>query len=345
MRKGQNPAKMGLPAYKPKLLGLGLLSYVPSQEGYFAHSLEVLRYQIASIHNSTKEFDLLVFDNGSCPEVQDELRKLQSEGFIHFLILSQYNIGKTGALNWILAALPNEVIGFSDGDVLFRPGWLEKSLEIVRAFPTAGLVSVQPCLFDILKSEGQAHHNFDKDPLYHLFDSFLDPVVVEEYGHGIGLETHDIEELKQKPVKVVEETTTGVRAVIGQSHMQFIMPRDVARRILPLPSNYALFRQETKTINEHIDQLGLVQLTSLETLVYHMGNQLDETARGEIRRRNLDEILRRNHEMRPEPSQPQVRPPKKRAMKALGRLVQIPFFKKTLQRLYNLLFEFFAQSK
>lgn len=211
MRQGQNPAKMGLPAYKPKKMGLGLLSNIPSQEGYFTHSLEVLRYQIASIHNSTKEFDLLVFDNGSCPEVQDELRHLQSEGFIHFLILSQYNLGKTGALNWILAALPNEVIGFSDGDVLFRPGWLEKSLEIVNAFPSVGLVSVQPCLFDILKSEGQAQHRFENDPGYQLSDVFLDPIVVDEYGHGVGLETRKIEELKQKPVQVVEEISTGVR--------------------------------------------------------------------------------------------------------------------------------------
>ena len=345
MRQGQNPAKMGLPAYKPKKMGLGLLSNIPSQEGYFTHSLEVLRYQIASIHNSTKEFDLLVFDNGSCPEVQDELRHLQSEGFIHFLILSQYNLGKTGALNWILAALPNEVIGFSDGDVLFRPGWLEKSLEIVNAFPSVGLVSVQPCLFDILKSEGQAQHRFENDPGYQLSDVFLDPIVVDEYGHGVGLETRKIEELKQKPVQVVEEISTGVRAVIGQSHMQFILPREVARRILPLPSNFALFRQETKKINEHIDNLGLVQLTSLEALVYHMGNQLDETARAEIRRMNLDAILQRSPNRQSALSQSQTRPSKKRAIQALSRMVRIPFFKKTLRRLYNLLFEFFAQTK
>ena len=87
MRQGQNPAKMGLAAYQPKRLGMALLSYIPSQTGYFAQSLEVLRYQIASIHHTTKEFDLLVFDNGSCPEVQEELRRLQSEGLIHFLIL------------------------------------------------------------------------------------------------------------------------------------------------------------------------------------------------------------------------------------------------------------------
>lgn len=71
---------------------------------------------------------MLIFDNGSCPEVQEELRRMQASGFIHFLLLSRFNVGKTGALNWILAALPNELIGFADGDVLFRPGWLEKTM-------------------------------------------------------------------------------------------------------------------------------------------------------------------------------------------------------------------------
>ena len=38
------------------------------------------------------------------------------------------------------------------------------------------------------------------------------------------------------------------------------------------------FERKTKALNAYIDQLGLVQLTSLEAYVYHMGNRLDETA-------------------------------------------------------------------
>ena len=336
---------MGLAAYQPKRLGMALLSYIPSQTGYFSQSLDVLRYQIASIHHTTKEFDLLVFDNGSSPEVQEELLTLQQKGLIHFLILSRFNIGKTGALNWILAALPNEFIGFSDGDVLFRPGWLDKSLEILQAFPTAGLVSVQPCLFDVLKDEAQAQHTFDDNPRYTLFSRLPDPLVVEEYGRGVGLEAEKIEALKQKQVQVVEETRTGVHALIGQSHMQFIMPHSVAHRIRPLPSSHALFREETKKINAFIDELGLVQLTSLEAYVYHMGNRLDETTMNEIHRMNLDAILQRRSVTNYLPSQPQVLPSKKSAMWVLGQLAHIPLFKKTLQRFYNFLFEYYAQEK
>ena len=345
MRQGQNPAKMGLPAYQPKKLGLALLSYIPSQDGYFAHSLEILRYQIASIHHSTRDFDLLVFDNGSCPEVQEALRRLQQDGFIHFLILARFNLGKTGALNWILAALPNEFVGFSDGDVLFRPGWWEKSLEILQAFPSAGLVSAQPCLFDILKGEGQAQHGLENDPACRTYTGLLDPVVVEEYGRGIGLEPANIEALKQKPVQIVEDNRSGVRAVVGPSHMQFILPNAAARRILPLPSAYALFRQETREINVSIDRAGLYQLTTLDAYVYHMGNQLDESISDEIRRMDLDAVLQSGPVTVSTPAQLQVRSSKKGAIQVLNRLARISIFKKTLRRLYNFLFEFYAQVK
>ncbi len=345
MRKGQNPAKMGLQSYQPKRLGIALLSWIPSQDGYFRQALNILKYQIASIHKNTTDFDLLVFDNGSCPEVQDELRNLQKLGLIQFLILSHFNLGKTGALNWILSAMPNELIGFSDGDVLFRPGWLEKTTEIINAFPAVGLVSVQPCLYDILDGKGQAYRNLEHALGLHLSNELLNPAVVDEYGRGVGLDEGKIELLKQNPVQVVEEVGTGVRAVVGQSHMQFVMPREVARQILPLPSALALGRAESKKVNEFIDQLDLLQLTSMEAFVYHMGNQLDKHVLNEIRNMNLDAILQTNNVVKSNSLQFALSPSKKRAIRMLNQVVKVAVFKKIILRLYNFLFEFYGQEK
>ena len=345
MRKGQNPAKMGLQSYQPKRLGIALLSWIPSQDGYFRQALKILKYQIASIHKNTTDFDLLVFDNGSCPEVQDELRNLQKLGLIQFLILSHFNLGKTGALNWILSAMPNELIGFSDGDVLFRPGWSEKTTEIINAFPAVGLVSVQPCLYDILDGKGQAHRNLENAPGLHLSKELLNPAVVDEYGRGVELEEGKIELLKQTPVQVVEEIGTGIRAVVGQSHMQFVMPREIALQILPLPSAMALGRMESKKINEQIDHLGLLQLTSMEAFVYHMGNQLDTHVLNEIRDMNLDAILQQKFVDKSNSPQFALSPSKKRAIRILNQVMKVAVFQKMILRLYNFLFEFYAQEK
>ena len=345
MRQGQNPAKMGLPAYQPKKLGLALLSYIPVQNGYFTQSLDILKYQIASIHRSTQDFDLLVFDNGSCQEVQDELRRLQARGLIHFLVLSSFNLGKTGALNWILAALPNDLIGFADGDVLFRPTWLEKTLEIRQAFPKAGLITAQPCFFDILRGTGQAHLSLANDVRYHLFNQYLNPSDVEEYGRGTGLTAEQILAIKKLPSQMVKEDKSGVCAVIGASHMQFVLSREIARQVIPLPSSFALYRDEDVVLNRNIDAAGYLHLSTLEAYVYHMGNRLDEITMEEILHMGLDEILQHAPATHTVLRQATIKPSKKRAFQVLSRLARIPIFKKTLQRLYNFLFEFFAREK
>jgi glycosyltransferase involved in cell wall biosynthesis len=345
MRQGQNPAKMGFPAYIPKQLGIAVLSYIPSREAYFAQSLEILKYQIASIHHTTREFDLLVFDNGSCLDVQAELQRLQNEGLIHFLILSKYNLGKTGALNWILASLQNELLGFADGDILFRSGWFETSLEILKAFPDAGLISAQPCFFDALRGKGQAHFALQKDSRYKLTSEILNPSAIEEYGQGIGLSSQEIEELKKTFSQVVEEMVSGVRAVIGASHMQFIMPREVARRIIPLPASFALNRDEDIYLNRNVDQAGFLHLSTLKPYIYHMGNRLNDTTMDEIRQMDLDSYLKNSPVRELVIGSMEIGKSKKSAVRFLNTLSRLSFMRKMLQRLYNLLFFYYSQSK
>jgi hypothetical protein len=346
MRQGQNPAKMGLPAYDPKRLGIVILTYIPSREGYFAQALEILKVQIASIHRTTREFDLMVFDNGSCMEVRQELQRLQVDGLIHFLILSRFNLGKTGALNWILAGLQNELIGYADGDVLFRPGWFEKSLEILQAFPGAGMISAQPCFFDALRGKGQAHLALkQEDDRYKITNETLDPSAIEEYGHGIGLSLEEIEDLKKTSNQVIKENKSGVRAVIGASHMQFIMPREVARRVIPLPATFALSPKEDMVLNTNIDQAGFLHLSTLKPYVHHMGNHLDQAFTEEIQQMDLSSILENPLSRQALNTSMDIGKSQQSAVRFLNTMSKLPFMKKTLQRLYNLLFYYYSQLK
>ncbi len=341
MRQGQNPAKLGLHAYQPKKLGMAVLAYIPSQEGYFAQSLDILKLQIASIHRSTEDFDLLVFDNGSCVQVQEELQQMQAKGLISFLILSKHNIGKTGALNWILASMPNELIGYADGDVFFRPGWLGKSIEIFQAFPQAGLVTAQPCLFDILKGSGRAHLTLNDETRYQLSDGLPDAEVVNEYGKGIGLSNKKIDVLLRTPVQLVEDKQSGVSAVIGASHMQFLMRREVARQIVPLPAVYALERDEDVVLNQRIDDAGLCHFSTLKPHVYHMGNRLDQEVLNEAISLGLDEILQ--HPAKADSSNHnQV---KRQAFRFVSWLSRWSVLRNLIRRSYNFLFEYHAQTK
>jgi hypothetical protein len=343
MRQGQNPAKMGLNAYQPRSLGIALLSYIPNQEGFFKNSLEVLKYQIASIHASTKDFDLLVFDNGSCPEVREELRRLSDKGLIGILILSQYNLGKVGAINWLLSAMPNEWICYSDGDMFFRPGWLESSQAVFEAFPAAGLVFAQPTLFDTLRGTGQAYHQLEKDDRYKLSEMIIPAESVKEYVLGFGVSPEIEKSLLETPVPIVEEISSGVRAVISGAHNQFLVRGEVARRIVPLPAKLALSPVEDSAFNRRVDDLGYLQLSTIEPLTFHVGNQLDAWTFREIEKLGLQSVLDSDGE-RSERSLPASYSRSKRTgLSVLKTLSRMRLLDKVLRRLYNLLFEYYAK--
>jgi hypothetical protein len=337
MRLGQNPSKDKLPAYQPPRLGIALLAYVPSPAGYFEHVVEILKYQIASLHHATRmDFDLLVFDNGSCGEVRSELQALHADGWIDFLVSSHHNLGKIGAINWILAALPHEWICYADSDVLFRPGWIENSLKILEAFPAAGMISAQPCLDDVLRGSGSAHLGLSGDPRFQIETRLLDRQVIAEYALGVGLSAERTAQLQETHFAVATRLDRGVQAVLGASHMQFLMPREVAHQMVPLPTTYGLGREEDRNLDRKVDQAGYLHLSTPEAYVWHMGNVPDEKTLGEVQSLGLTELLG---------SPPSKKPPREpsRLLATLRPLARSRLLRGILYRLYNFLFRLYSQ--
>jgi glycosyltransferase involved in cell wall biosynthesis len=337
MRKGANPAKQGLLAYQPKRLGIALLTYIPNQEGYFEQALEILKIQIASIHHSTlEEFDLWIFDNGSCQPVLDDLHGLQEDGWIDFLIISKHNVGKTGALNVLLGGMPNEWICYSDSDVLFREGWFEHTCAIFQAFPGTGLVTAQPCFYDVLRGEGKAHLVQLNDPGFLLEEVLPEVQILQEYIDSINLPKDQWAKMYETPVTVVAEKNNGVKAVLGATHMQFLMPREVARLVLPLPSKMGLSREEDYLLDKRVDDAGLMHLSTLQPYVYHMGNVLDEKTRMEAIKTGLVNLDL-------PPKEKKLRREARWQLRLMNSLGRYNFFKQLFRRMYYLLFRFHAQ--
>jgi hypothetical protein len=281
MRIGQNPARRSIPAYTPKRLGTASLVYIPMLEGYFAEQLQVVELHLRSLRQNTAEaFDLMVFDNGSCPQVKEQLLAWQQQGLIDWLLTSQYNLGKTGALNWMIAAMPNELFVYSDADVLYRSGWLEQSLAILQAFPQAGMITAQPDFLPLVKGTMTAHLQLKSDD-YQMVEVVPSQRAVDEYVHGLGEKEKTRERVEGKPVSVAVQRSSGVRAVIGATHMQFFARRTVLQQALPLPATLGLSPEEDQVLDHRVDKAGFLHLSTLEPYVYHMGNQVDEIAQKE----------------------------------------------------------------
>ena len=338
MRKGQNPAKLGTLAYQPRNLGVAVLTHAPSQEGYFAESWQVFCHQLASLRAHTPEpFDFLVFDNGSCREIQEQLQGLQGKGWIQWLFLSRENMGKTGALNAILGAMPNEWICYADSDVLFRPGWLEASRAIAASFPKAGLVTAQPCFFDILRGEGKAHLALEGNPVYEFGEIGPAQATVEDYCRGIGASPEESVKYKSMRLRTITDTKAKVRAVLGASHMQFLAKRDVLRSVLPLPAARVLDPAEDREMDLRIDQQGYLHLSTVEAHVFHMGNAVDE--------RLLEELARLEISPRIAARVDVVVPEKGVLYRVLSSAAQHPRLRWRLAWLYRTLYEVFSRRR
>lgn len=338
MRIGQNPSKSGIQAFHPQKLGVALVTYIPSQDGYFANVLEIFKIQVASLRQNTVEpFDLLVFDNGSCTDVQDALRVMQAEGQIEWLFLSIVNLGKTGALNWILSAMPNEWVCYSDSDVYFRKGWESASRELLETFPAAGVVSAQPSFFENLKEESVALKQAQSKG-YKVSAALPETWITKEYATGLGAGEKQNQGLLEKELPLVHDLAGNPRAYAGACHMQFLARRERLQQILPLPSQFALSTEEDREFDSRIDRKGWLRLSTLTPYVVHMGNQLNESLFKEIE--SLALVIRSNKKHSQSLSHKN-----NFAWKLLVKLNQISFMRRLFRRLYMNLFEYYSIEK
>ena len=336
MRIGQNPAKMKLEAYQPQELGVATLTYMPNLEGYFSELPDVLRLMLASLRKHTPAgYDLLVFDNGSCPEAQGILSQLAAEGWIDFLILSQHNLGKLGALNWIFGAMSNPWICYTDSDVLFKPGWWEAGMRIAAAFPQAGMIGGVPAFFDVLQGQGAAHLRYLNDPRYRASRSRPESSVVDEYSQSVGVSAEQTLEYHQREFDLLEEAQSGTRALVGASHMQFLAPQAALKAILPLKAAHALEKSETRLLDTGIDAAGYAHLATETSYVYHMGNHIDEKVRGLAAEYAFDPDL--------QASQSAPQRPRGKLFRLLNALAVRPALRGWLRVLYRNLFEVLAE--
>jgi len=273
MRIGQNPAKSSKTVDKPERITVAVLNYIPFLSGFYAEVLDVLKISLESLYqNTTVAHDLLVFDNGSCRDVQDYLLEEHLAGRIQYLILSEKNLGKGGAWDIIFPAAPGEVIAYSDSDALFSPGWLEASLEILNTYPNVGMVTSRPFRTD----EKFSSHTVDW--------AQRTPGVALERGNFIAWETfRDFEmslgtseaEARQRyeTKQDIRITYKGKKAHVGASHWQFVTRKSILQQFLPFDMSRPM--GQVRQLDDKMNQAGFLRLMPPEPYVQNMSNQTD----------------------------------------------------------------------
>jgi hypothetical protein len=274
MRRGQNPAKFVAEVAKPASITVAVLSYVPFLSGFHSESLDVLKACLQSLQVTLPaNVELLVFDNGSGPETVDYLRREHEAGRIHFLILSQKNLGKGGAWNVILDGAPGEIIAYSDSDARFYDGWLERSLEILEKFPNVGMVTSRP--FRTPPEYYQATLNWAESEAEAIVErgGFIPWPVFREFDMSLGQQEDLIRE-RYETTEDVRITYRDLQAMVGASHYQFVARKRVLKEFLPFVMDRPM--GQVRDLDRRMDEAGYLRLMTVEPLMMNMSNTLGE---------------------------------------------------------------------
>lgn len=270
MRIGQNPAKYVKSVAKPERVTVAVLNYIPFLSGFYAEALEVLKLCLASTRQDAGlPFDLMVFDNGSCPEVQDWLLGEQRAGNIQYLLLSGKNLGKGGAWNIILAGAPGEIIAYADSDVLFSPGWLAESLRILETYPNVGMVTARPFRSREEYMTGTTAWAENTPGVTLERGHFIPWETFLAFNLSIGREETEIRTLYENS-EDVRLTYQGVPAIVGASHWQFTAYKKVLAQFLPFHMDRPM--GQVKQLDERMNASGYLRLMPEKPFAMNMSN-------------------------------------------------------------------------
>ncbi len=274
MRIGKSPTRYEITEYSPARVTLAILVSIPSQVGYYAQRLDILKLCLESaVSHAGVPVDLLVFDNGSSLEVRQYLTELHKKGFIQYLIFSSQNIGKIGALKIMFSAAPGEIVAYADDDIFFYPEWLSVHLDILDNFPRAGLISGCPVREQFKYSNLHLGEILDSTPLLssesgHLIPDELDKEFRASTGRGV----EENEEIVDIVLHHLRQS-----AYATATHFQFVATRTLLLQALnsdKLIKWSGRMMGQMREMDQAIDELKVLRLTTINRLVRHIGNTL-----------------------------------------------------------------------
>jgi glycosyltransferase involved in cell wall biosynthesis len=272
-RIGMNPLR-NKKVYDQAKIVVTAITHLPDMEGYHKHRLDVIKLSLMSMKKHAPDgVDFAIWDNGSCVELTDWLRKAYQPTQ---LILSK-NVGKWSARTALLRMFhPKTIVSISDDDMFYYPDWLEKSLDLLEHFPNVGQVSCYPVRtqfrwgskYTIAWARAQAKVDIGM---------FIPEQWERDFAVSIG-----------RPWKLHQETSAydldyrvkynERRAYLTAHHCQFICE---CGRLQPFLVWSDIAMPDEKPFDNAIDSAGLLRLTTIERLSRHIGNFIDGDIAGE----------------------------------------------------------------
>lgn len=272
-RIGMNPARGKQTDYRPARVTVAVLVHIPHLEGYFRQRFQVFKLCLATLLANTREpHDLLVFDNGSCPQVGALLGELEEEGRLDYVIRSRRNLGKLNAFQVLFRAAPGRLVAYCDGDFFFYPGWLKAHLDIIDTYPRVGMVTgyvVRHLFAEPRISANLAFAQRDDQATVER-GKFITEQWTSEWAQSTGRDPQAVLR-EQADAEDIRIRFRGLPVFAAANHDQFLAPKDVIADVLPAEWSGHLMGQMLE-LDEAVNQAGYLRLSTNERTSRHIGN-------------------------------------------------------------------------
>jgi hypothetical protein len=174
----------------------------------------------------------------------------------------------------------SEIISYTDDDVLFYPGWLDKAIDLIDLWP-ADLVTGSPILTRF-KWYDKQRERFEDDPDIKVEDLSWkkypkDWLEDDALGRGLDLKGYErlIEKSKEGEIRPFRAHQDGLSAWGVCHHMQFTGRRLALLETLPEPGRELMGVMREWDVA--MDLVGMTQLATAERSTRHMGNVMDNS--------------------------------------------------------------------
>lgn len=268
MRIGENPNRHAqAQGYKPFVASA--VTHLPNFEGYHEHRFEVVKTSLTTMReNAGLDCDILIWDNGSCPEFRDWLLdEYKPTG----VVLSP-NVGLTSARAGLLRIVPpTTIIGLADDDMYYYPNWFKASVDLMKQFPNVGQVSGWPVRTQMRWGNRTTLEWARRYAVLEL-GKFIPEQWDRDFCTSIGREwDFHVHYTKKDMDKRI--TYQGHQAYAVAHHCQFVCK---AENLVEILRQNKEAMSDDKVLDNAVDGAGYLRLTTVDRYVRHIGNVLDD---------------------------------------------------------------------
>lgn len=268
MRIGENPNRHAqAQGYKPFVASA--VTHLPNFEGYHEHRFEVVKTSLTTMReNAGLDCDILIWDNGSCPEFRDWLLdEYKPTG----VVLSP-NVGLTSGRAGLLRIVPpTTIIGLADDDMYYYPNWFKASVDLMKQFPNVGQVSGWPVRTQMRWGNRTTLEWARRYAVLEL-GKFIPEQWDRDFCTSIGREwDFHVHYTKKDMDKRI--TYQGHQAYAVAHHCQFVCK---AENLVEILRQNKEAMSDDKVLDNAVDGAGYLRLTTVDRYVRHIGNVLDD---------------------------------------------------------------------